>query len=102
LRNAGEAVAEVGSGRVKVYTRRGEQPGMAEVVVQDDGPGIVEELAVKIFDPFFSTKEGGTGLGLALTHQIVVDHGGTIRVESRPGHGAAFIVALPVAGDPAL
>ena len=99
LRNAGEAVAEVGSGRVMVYTRRGEEPGTAEVVVQDDGPGIVEEMAAKIFDPFFSTKEGGTGLGLALTHQIVRDHGGSIRVDSRPGHGAAFIVALPVAGD---
>jgi two-component system, NtrC family, sensor kinase len=99
LRNAGEAVAEVGSGRVKVYTRRGLEAGTAEVVVQDDGPGIVEELAAKIFDPFFSTKEGGTGLGLALTHQIIRDHGGSIRVESQPGHGAAFIVALPVAGD---
>jgi two-component system, NtrC family, sensor kinase len=98
LRNAGEAVGEVGSGRVRVYTRRGEEAGTAEVVVQDDGPGIVAELAAKIFDPFFSTKEGGTGLGLALTHQIVRDHGGTIRVESSPGHGAAFIVALPVAG----
>jgi signal transduction histidine kinase len=102
LRNAGEAVGEVGSGRVTVYTRRGSEPGTAEVVVEDDGPGIVEELAAKIFDPFFSTKEGGTGLGLALTQQIVHDHGGTIRVESRPGHGAAFIVALPVAGSPPL
>jgi signal transduction histidine kinase len=102
LRNAGEAVAEVGSGRVRVYTRRGREVGTAEVVVEDDGPGIVEELAAKIFDPFFSTKEGGTGLGLALTHQIIRDHGGSIRVESRPGHGAAFIVALPVAGDAAL
>jgi two-component system, NtrC family, sensor kinase len=99
LRNAGDAVGEVGSGRVRVYTRRGEQPGTAEVVVEDDGPGIVEELAAKIFDPFFSTKENGTGLGLALTHQIVRDHNGSIRVESRPGHGAAFIVALPVAGS---
>ncbi|HTE54000.1 MAG TPA: ATP-binding protein [Kofleriaceae bacterium] len=94
LRNAGEAVAEVGSGRVKVHTRRGAQPRTAEVVVEDDGPGIVEELAGKIFDPFFSTREGGTGLGLALTHQIVRDHGGTIRVESQPGHGASFIVSL--------
>jgi signal transduction histidine kinase len=98
LRNAGEAVAEVGTGRVRVYTRRGASPRSAEVVVQDDGPGIVEELAAKIFDPFFSTKDGGTGLGLALTHQIINDHGGTIRVESRPGHGASFIVSLVVAG----
>jgi len=68
------------------------------VVVEDDGPGIHEDLAGKIYDPFFSTKEGGTGLGLALTHQIVRDHGGTIRVDSRPGHGARFTVSLPVAG----
>jgi signal transduction histidine kinase len=98
LRNAGEAVAEVGTGRVRVYTRRGPSPRTAEVVVQDDGPGIVEELAAKIFDPFFSTKDNGTGLGLALTQQIISDHGGTIRVESRPGHGASFIVSLVVAG----
>jgi signal transduction histidine kinase len=102
LRNAGEAVAEVGAGRVMVYTRRGLEPRTAEIVVQDDGPGIVEELAGKIFDPFFSTKEGGTGLGLALTHQIVRDHGGAIRVESRPGHGATFIVSLSVAGSAAV
>lgn len=96
LRNAADAVAEVGPGAVRVATRAGE-PGYVEVVVEDDGPGIHEELAGKIYDPFFSTKEGGTGLGLALTHQIVRDHGGTIRVDSRPGHGARFTVALPAA-----
>ena len=97
LRNAADAVAEVGSGSVRVATRaRG--PGYVEVVVEDDGPGIHEELAGKIYDPFFSTKEGGTGLGLALTHQIVRDHGGTIRVDSRPGHGARFTISLPAAG----
>ena len=97
LRNAADAVAEVGSGSVRVATRGG-APGYVEVVVEDDGPGIHEELAGKIYDPFFSTKEGGTGLGLALTHQIVRDHGGTIRVDSRPGHGARFTVSLPVVG----
>ena len=95
LRNAADAVAEVGSGSVRVATRAG-QEGYVEVVVEDDGPGIHEELAGKIYDPFFSTKEGGTGLGLALTHQIVRDHGGAIRVDSRPGHGARFTVSLPV------
>ena len=97
LRNAADAVAEVGAGSVRVATRSGEV-GYVEVVVEDDGPGIHEELAGKIYDPFFSTKEGGTGLGLALTHQIIRDHGGTIRVDSRPGHGARFTVSLPVAG----
>ena len=96
LRNAADAVAEVGTGAVRVTTRTG-NPGYVEVVVEDDGPGIHEELTGKIYDPFFSTKEGGTGLGLALTHQIVRDHGGTIRVDSRPGHGARFTVSLPVA-----
>jgi two-component system, NtrC family, sensor kinase len=95
LRNAADAVAEVGTGAVRVATRAGEV-GYVEVVVEDDGPGIHEELTGKIYDPFFSTKEGGTGLGLALTHQIVRDHGGTIRVDSRPGHGARFTVSLPV------
>lgn len=99
LRNGADAVAEVGHGRVRVATRAGDEPGTVEVVVQDDGPGIAHELAGKIFDPFFSTKDGGTGLGLALTHQIVRDHGGTIRVESSPGHGARFVVALPVAAS---
>lgn len=96
LRNAADAVAEVGAGSVRVVTRAG-SAGYVEVVVEDDGPGIHEELTGKIYDPFFSTKEGGTGLGLALTHQIIRDHGGTIRVDSRPGHGARFTVALPVA-----
>jgi signal transduction histidine kinase len=100
LRNAADAVAESGGGTVKVATRRGDD-GAVEVSVEDDGPGIVEELAAKIFEPFFSTKEGGTGLGLALTHQIVRDHGGTIRVASQPGHGARFVVSLPPAAAPA-
>jgi signal transduction histidine kinase len=96
LRNAADAVSEIGGGRVAVTTQRGAD-GSVQVVVEDDGPGIVEEMAGKIFDPFFSTKEGGTGLGLALTHQIVRDHSGTIAVESQPGRGARFIVSLPPA-----
>jgi signal transduction histidine kinase len=65
-----------------------------QVLVDDDGPGMATETAEKIFDPFFSTKEGGTGLGLALTLQIVREHGGTLAVESSPGHGARFVVTL--------
>jgi signal transduction histidine kinase len=63
-----------------------------ELEVEDDGPGFPEELP--IFDAFFTTKEQGTGLGLALVHRIVADHGGTIRVTSRPGR-TCFTLRLP-------
>jgi len=65
-----------------------------EVEVEDDGPGFAEELP--IFDPFFTTKEQGTGLGLSLVHRIVTDHGGSIRVQSRPGR-TCFTLRLPAA-----
>jgi signal transduction histidine kinase len=63
-----------------------------EIDVEDDGPGFAEELPV--FDAFFTTKEHGTGLGLSLVHRIVTDHGGTIRVQSRPGR-TCFTLRLP-------
>lgn len=70
--------------------------GNAEVAVSDTGEGIEPELMSKIFDPLFTTKTKGTGLGLAVCQQIVSKHGGTIKVESRPGKGATFKVTLPL------
>ncbi len=99
LRNAADAVEEIGGGHVSVTTRRGAAADTVEIAVEDDGPGIAEGLVPKLFEPFFSTKDGGTGLGLALSHQIVKEHEGSIRVESRPGHGATFVISLPVSGD---
>jgi signal transduction histidine kinase len=64
------------------------------------------EIRERVFDPFFTTKPAGegTGLGLAISRQIVIRHGGTIRVESQPGRGTAFEIRLPVpagaAADP--
>jgi signal transduction histidine kinase len=95
LRNAAEAVEEVGGGRVVISGRLSERDGFVEVVVRDEGRGIEPEVAGKLFDPFFSTKAGGTGLGLALTEQIIREHGGDIRVEGGLGSGAAFVVSLP-------
>jgi signal transduction histidine kinase len=69
---------------------------VAQVVVSDTGPGIAPEHLDRIFEPYFTTRESGTGLGLALTHKIVVEHGGRIRAESQVGSGAAFILTLPV------
>ena len=97
LRNAAEAVEENGGGQVTIGARRGPAPDLLEVRVKDDGRGVDAETAAKLFDPFFSTKAGGTGLGLALTHQIVREHGGEIRVDSEPGAGATFVVLLPLA-----
>jgi signal transduction histidine kinase len=67
--------------------------------VADEGPGISAEALDHIFDPFYTTKETGTGLGLALVHQMVIEHGGEITVESTLGRGAAFRVTLPAAGQ---
>jgi signal transduction histidine kinase len=93
MRNAGEALSGRG-GRISVQTRRGGRDGI-ELRVADDGPGIPEDVRARLFDAFVTTKEGGTGLGLALTLQIIREHGGTIRVDSPPGSGATFIVDLP-------
>ena len=67
------------------------------VRVSDTGEGIAAADLGQIFEPFFSTKSGGSGLGLALVHRIVQDHGGEIDVQSRPGDGSTFTLALPVA-----
>jgi signal transduction histidine kinase len=90
-RNALEAM----QGRGGHLTVRGRARSEAvEIEVEDDGPGFAEDLP--IFDAFFTTKEQGTGLGLSLVHRIVTDHGGTIRVQSRPGR-TCFTVRLPAA-----
>lgn len=70
----------------------------AVLKVQDAGCGIKESLRQKLFEPFFTTKEAGkgTGLGLAIVQQVVNEHRGTVRVESREGEGAAFWVYLPI------
>jgi signal transduction histidine kinase len=65
--------------------------------VADEGPGIDEDTRRRIFDPFFSTKPAGAGLGLSVVHQIVMDHGGHVEVETAEGRGARFRVILPSA-----
>ena len=95
VRNAADAVSASGGGSVVVRTR-GER-NRVEISVEDDGVGITGEQLPRLFEPFFSTKQGGTGLGLALTQQIVQDHGGEIRVESRVGRGTTFTLSVPSA-----
>jgi len=71
--------------------------GRAFLEVADNGPGIVPEHRDRIFDPYFTTKPQGTGLGLPLAHKIVAAHGGEIRVSAKPGGGTVMTVLLPVA-----
>ena len=93
--NAEEAITAFhGFGEVRVKTRvEGRQ---IKIVISDDGPGIPEENIAEIFDPFFTTKGRGVGLGLSISNDILVEHDGTLRVESRYGVGTTFIVALPI------
>ncbi len=64
--------------------------------VADSGPGVPEALRQKIYDPFFTTKDHGTGLGLATVHAIVEAHGGTLELQSSPWGGAKFVIGLPL------
>jgi len=66
-----------------------------QIGVADEGPGIPEDLASKVFEPYFTTKLKGSGLGLSIVHAIVVKHDGFIRAISPPGGGAEFIIWLP-------
>lgn len=97
LGNAAQAI-EHERGRIIVRTQvLGER---LLILVEDNGKGIGSEDMKRIFDPFFTTKPvgQGTGLGLAIAHQIVEQHGGLIRVASKPGVGTRFVVALPLGG----
>jgi signal transduction histidine kinase len=73
----------------------------AVITIEDSGPGIAPEVLPKIFEPLFSTKGFGSGLGLPTVKQIVENHGGTIRITSKPGRGTTARIELPLADDSA-
>jgi signal transduction histidine kinase len=70
---------------------------MIRVTVADNGPGIPPEMLTRIFEPYFTTKPSGSGLGLAVARKILIDHGGDLRAESDKGGGAVFLLDLPIA-----
>ena len=90
IRNAVEACG--GEGEIEISATP--DSGGALVVIRDHGPGIPPDIADRIFDPYCTGKEGGTGLGLALARQTVELHRGTISAERTPGGGATFVVRL--------
>jgi signal transduction histidine kinase len=97
LDNAVQAMAEAGVAameRLVIVTTR-ISTGDYELVIEDTGPGIPADIMPKIFEPLFSTKSFGTGLGLPTVKQIVEQHGGRIVIESEPGRGTRATVKLP-------
>jgi two-component system cell cycle sensor histidine kinase/response regulator CckA len=101
LINAEQAMIDA-HGRGRLLLRTWEEPDRDAVVleVNDDGPGVPDDMQVKVFDPFFTTKPvgKGTGLGLSVAYAIAQEHGGRISVRSAGETGASFLLELPVSG----
>jgi signal transduction histidine kinase len=93
LKNSMDALGGKGVIQIQAWQNQTE----IKIVVSDDGPGMSDQVKKKIFDPFFTTKYTGqgSGLGLFIIHDIIIQHGGTITVESIKGKGTAFTIILP-------
>jgi signal transduction histidine kinase len=94
LLNAAQAIQE--EGVIVVKTQAVAAQNLIRIEFTDSGPGITEKDLSKIFDPFFSTKANGTGLGLSVSYRIIRNHNGEIRVSNKPGEGTCFTIDLPV------
>jgi two-component system, NtrC family, sensor histidine kinase HydH len=90
--NAVQAMSEPGEIVLSAYRKN----SSIVINVRDEGPGVKPEDLDKIFNPFFTTKDAGTGLGLSVVHQIVVQHGGVVTAEKNPGRGMTFSLLLPL------
>ncbi len=113
IKNSCEAMASETSGgelRIRTYLAANEAGGQVPetfsaqvargdrnlmVEIEDTGPGMPKEVLDKVFTPFFTTKPGGTGLGMSIAHKSITDHWGFLDIESLPGKGTRFIVTLP-------
>jgi signal transduction histidine kinase len=94
LRNGVEATPSGGRMRIEAKDEKGENE--ISVKIRDTGPGIPKENISRIFQPYFTTKKKGAGLGLAIAYRIVSDHRGKIEVETQEGKGTTFVIKLPV------
>jgi len=94
--NAVEAMTKKGTLTIKTYTKFTDKKQQLALEISDTGKGIPEKRLAKLFDPFFSAKEGGVGLGLAICEGIIHAHKGNIEVQSRAGVGTTFIIQFPI------
>jgi signal transduction histidine kinase len=98
LINAEHAIAGTGKpGRIEIATTTSEDGAVLITSIRDTGPGIPPDVLPRIFDPFYTTKATGTGLGLAVSYGIVQDHKGSVEVQSQPGRGTTFVLTFPAA-----
>jgi signal transduction histidine kinase len=99
LNNAYQAIEQKrlppGQGLVMISSRFDEERNQIEIIVSDNGVGFDPAQTDKIFEPLFSTKSFGVGLGVPIAHQIVQQHGGKMSMDSKPGHGAKVLIQLP-------
>ena len=105
VRNAAQAIPDLGN--ITLRTRIGRQHSVGgrvyrqviRIEIEDDGPGVSDEIAERLFFPMVTGRAEGTGLGLSIAQEIVTRHGGTIEFNSEPGH-TCFLVVLPVTNEP--
>ena len=90
--NARQAMNDAGTINIKLE----ENNGWVRLEIKDSGPGIPEEVLPKIFDPLFTTKQEGTGLGLSSVKNIIEQHNGTVHVKTETGLGTTFVLSLPI------
>ncbi len=88
--------ASRGKGNIEIRLTHNPIAEKIRIIVSDDGPGITDKDKSRLFEPDFSTKKTGMGLGLTIVNTIVAEHHGTIRVEDRPPRGARFVITLPI------
>jgi two-component system, NtrC family, nitrogen regulation sensor histidine kinase NtrY len=96
LTNAVQAIGTHKQGKIQIVATCDHHECI--IKFEDNGGGIPDEIAGKIFSPNFTTKSGGMGLGLAIVRSIIINSGGDIKYESIPGKGTTFIIALPLFG----
>ena len=85
-----------------VQCRQARDGAFGQCTVEDSGPGVPEALRARIFEPFFSTREGGLGLGLSLCETLATGMGGSLALAPAGAAGACFVLRLPIAGAPAM
>jgi C4-dicarboxylate-specific signal transduction histidine kinase len=100
IANAADAMASLPEAERRLTIETAPEPGMIRLCVADRGPGVATETMTKVFEPFWSTKTAGMGIGLAVCRSIATAHGGTLDVTNAPDGGAVFCARLPVRKAP--
>ncbi|WP_242061910.1 sensor histidine kinase [Cytobacillus firmus] len=97
IKNALEACEEAHAGEGMVCLTAKSNSRKTQIIIEDNGPGMTEETISRLFLPFYTTKEKGTGIGLSICRKIIEEHKGSIKVHSRLSQGSVFTIELPMA-----